>query len=371
MTFNWNKVARPPAADEIEVTVIGPGFGECILVHAGEGDWLIVDSCRDPQSKQAAPLLYLQALGVDPAKSVRWIVATHWHEDHVAGIHDIVSVCSNAEFFCAAQFHQREFREYAALSGAVKSADKAKEFRDVVLTMKRRQKQVKWTLGGRGLAVLPATDRRPEFRIEALSPSDKEFSLFLERIVAQMPTKGKPHRALLASDPNHAAIVLSLRWGNESVLLGADLLADVSNDQGWLAAVEQARTLGVPQADLVKIPHHGSWGAHCLKMWTELLMANPVSAITPYSRGRKAGRPPKPTDLARISKLSSRTILTAPTQSGRARKQGSAVAMGLSQNGIKMRTLQADIGIARFRRHYGSNWGNELFGRAKVVQARR
>ena len=367
MQFNWNQVAKPPAGDQVEVTVIGPGFGECVIAHTGEGQWLIVDSCRDPESGKAAPLLYLQALGIDPAASVKWVVSTHWHADHVAGISDVVSACSNAEFFCAAQLQQREFLEYAALSGVIRSTDKAKEFREIVMLMKASQRQVKWIISGRGIVAAAGTPQRPPFSIQALSPSDKEHSLFLERIVSQMPKRGKPHRALIASDPNHAAIVLWLRWGNESVLLGADLLTDTRDDRGWLAAIEQAEILGLSQASLVKIPHHGSAGGHCPQMWTTLLLPKPLSAITPYSRGRKEGRPPKPTDLARISKLSSHTVLTAPTQSGRARKKGSPIAMGLAQNGIKMRTLNADIGIARFRRPHGGPWSIETFGRAKVV----
>jgi hypothetical protein len=36
-----------PNRDEIDVIVVGPGFGESILVHIGDGDWIIVDSCLD------------------------------------------------------------------------------------------------------------------------------------------------------------------------------------------------------------------------------------------------------------------------------------------------------------------------------------
>lgn len=44
------KLAIPPKADELEVSVFGPGIGECVVVHAGAGEWMIVDSCVDRSS---------------------------------------------------------------------------------------------------------------------------------------------------------------------------------------------------------------------------------------------------------------------------------------------------------------------------------
>lgn len=76
---------KPPAADEVEVTLFGPGFGEAIAVHLGEGSWMLVDSCIDPDSKGPASLTYLDRLNVNPA-NVKAIIASHWHDDHVRGI---------------------------------------------------------------------------------------------------------------------------------------------------------------------------------------------------------------------------------------------------------------------------------------------
>ena len=37
-----------PADDEIEITTIGPGFknGESVVIHYGDGNWMIIDSCK-------------------------------------------------------------------------------------------------------------------------------------------------------------------------------------------------------------------------------------------------------------------------------------------------------------------------------------
>ena len=66
----------PPKPDQIELTLTGPGYGECIVFHIGNCNWVIIDSCLD-KKKIPVALSYLRSLGVDPAKNVRLIVATH------------------------------------------------------------------------------------------------------------------------------------------------------------------------------------------------------------------------------------------------------------------------------------------------------
>jgi hypothetical protein len=252
-----------------------------------------------------------------------------------------------------------------AQTRAVARSKKGGEFLDALRLLNARNTQVKWTKGGQALSARNAIGK-PQFRMEALSPSDREYQLFLDRIVAGLAVKGQPHRAAIATDPNRAAIVLSLRWGNDAILLGADLVADSDPKLGWLAAVSQASSMAIDRAALVKIPHHGSEGAHCPEMWSELLMSTPVSVITPFRCGR-GGWPPKAKDLTRISNLSSRTVLTAPSKSSRSRKPSSAVAVGLAQSGIKMHTREPKIGIARFRRYGVGQWSIQLFGQAKKI----
>jgi hypothetical protein len=49
--------------------LIGPGYGESIIVHLGDGEWMIVDSCvqrLDQGNPQSAAVAYLREIGVDP-----------------------------------------------------------------------------------------------------------------------------------------------------------------------------------------------------------------------------------------------------------------------------------------------------------------
>ena len=92
---------RPPADDEIEVSLFGPGVGECVLVHLGRGEWIIVDSCCPVGVSEPIALTYLQALGVAPANAVRLVIATHWHSDHIRGMAQLLVACEQAAFVCS------------------------------------------------------------------------------------------------------------------------------------------------------------------------------------------------------------------------------------------------------------------------------
>ena len=75
-----------PASDEIEVSLFGPGYGECVLIHLGLGEWLVVDSCVNQYAGGTPALDYLQTIGVDIAHAVVIVTASHWHDDHIRGL---------------------------------------------------------------------------------------------------------------------------------------------------------------------------------------------------------------------------------------------------------------------------------------------
>src|SRR5437870_4971116 len=102
-----------PDPEGFEVSLFGPGVGESVVLHLGGGEWIIVDSCRGEHAPAA--IEYLQDMGVDVAVSVKLIVATHWHNDHVRGLDDIVRRCPQAEFFCSPALFSSEFLVLAEL----------------------------------------------------------------------------------------------------------------------------------------------------------------------------------------------------------------------------------------------------------------
>ena len=93
-----------PKPDEIEVSIFGPGFGESIAVHFGGGRWGVIDSCMNRGKNRSAALVYFDEIGVIPETQIDLIVASHWHDDHIAGIDQIVSESKSAEFWCSESF---------------------------------------------------------------------------------------------------------------------------------------------------------------------------------------------------------------------------------------------------------------------------
>jgi len=109
----------PPRPDELEVSLFGPGIGECVVVHVGGGEWITVDSCEDPATHAPAALAYLRSLGVDPGTQVKRVIVTHWHDDHMRGAAGVLAAATSAKFFCSAALSTKEFLSFIASSSAL------------------------------------------------------------------------------------------------------------------------------------------------------------------------------------------------------------------------------------------------------------
>lgn len=104
----------PPNPNEIEVSLFGPGKGEALALHLGQGKWMLVDSCRKKQNTPVH-LEYLQNLGVNVWEAVDLIVITHWHTDHIEGLNDVVKECANATISLPESLSKDEFLSLANL----------------------------------------------------------------------------------------------------------------------------------------------------------------------------------------------------------------------------------------------------------------
>src|SRR5260221_10149936 len=101
--------STPPHQNELEVSLFGPGFGECLVVHLGAGEWMVVDSCPNADKSRSIALDYLGQMGVDVAARVKLVVATHWHDDHIQGLGGVLVDAVSARFACSAALRTEEF----------------------------------------------------------------------------------------------------------------------------------------------------------------------------------------------------------------------------------------------------------------------
>ena len=152
----------PPEHNVMEVTVIGPGYGECILLHIGNGNWVIVDSCLNAESHPAA----VGAMASRPMSKIG------------SGMQELYKVFS--------------------------------------LLATRSSKPV-FAIANRRIF------NRDGCEIWSLSPFDKEFGLFLQEIDHLRPQERETKRRTHTLTPNRIAVVLLIKVDEAVVLLGSDL----------------------------------------------------------------------------------------------------------------------------------------------------
>ena len=360
----WDELGAPPANDQFEVSVLGPGHGESIVVHLGSGAWLVVDSCLGYAESHsvAAPLRYLKSLGVDVERSVRLVVASHWDDDHAGGIAQVVEQCKSAAFCCSLCLTKRDFVDFIEEFGTGSSATgggNVGEYRSVLRL-----------LADRGVRILRAVPGYVVYETDCVlvrtwSPSGIDEFEFLKHVSEEAARSGQTMRKASPGSPNLTSIVISIEWPDTAVLLGADLEASSDSRRGWGAVASEVTYRQFRKCDIVKIPHHGSQGAHDPLMWSELLEPFPGSVIAPFGRGPIDRRPPKSADVNRICRLSSWVGLTARHTKvvSQAGGMASAVRRSLREGGIRLAGQRAQMGIVRLRRQNGA-WTREAFGSA-------
>jgi hypothetical protein len=209
--------ASAPGHNEIDVVVLGPGFGESILLHIGGNDWVVVDSCVDKSSGRAAALVYLEQIGVNASTAVKLILASHWHDDHIGGISEVLEVCRNAQFACSAALTRKEFLQTACVfseNRTIKGFSGTSELVNVFSILCRRNQHPKRAIADRPIFT------SGDCKVTALSPSDIEFDRFLAAIVQVQPAPGTTKFRLLDPKPNDLSVVLWVRVAQINILLG-------------------------------------------------------------------------------------------------------------------------------------------------------
>ncbi len=370
-------LATPPRSDEVEVSLFGPGFGECILVHLGSGNWLLVDSCFDQRRREQPALAYLQRIGHDPASAVRLVVATHWHDDHIRGLAKVVRTCAAADFYCSAALRSTEVLTVIGTQAAYTQSSGAREFHDVLELLDKRSagpgsSSPGWTVAERLLFKRRLIDERTESTVLSLSPSDASVTRAIQAIGRLLPQPGDSPRHLPAPSPNDTAVVLWVSIGSTAILLGADLEKTANPHTGWTCVVNdhESRRPG-ERAEVFKVAHHGSSNAHDDRVWDGMLMAPPFALLTPFVRGNV--QLPSADDCARINSATPRAYISAPPTVRSAVRRSGVVERMMAEVTKERHELDGGCGQIRLRKanalERGQNWSVDLFAGAGPLAA--
>jgi hypothetical protein len=294
----------------VEVSIVGRGYGECVLVHLGWGDWLIVDCClAEPEPPTPYPPLYLERMGI-PFEEVRWLLASHWHDDHVAGFGALTQLCNTATVYMSEALRSQEFASLAQAEieeppGRIGSG--IREMRQTLKELKESRRTVEQARADQRLFLDEVDGLTRE--IWALSPSNAASLRSKRAFVQEALPMAAARRRVRAPDPNEASVALHVRVGDVVVLLGADLQNEKSADRGWKAVLgSQGRPR--ERASLFKLAHHGADNGDHPDVWVEMLEEEPVVALTPYGAGPRPR--PDDADVARICSYTSEAYIAGP-----------------------------------------------------------
>jgi hypothetical protein len=240
------------AAERLYLFVIGPGFGESVVIRVPPDHWVVVDSCK-PGERAAA----LEVIGRYGGQCC-CAVLTHRHQDHYPGFSEILS---------------------HAVWGVIGSADLRLAFDDSRAPNPEHQRRNE--LEDIMAAILTQWETRPESRWRTWRGSQCPVGEGM--LTSLNPTE---HFAQTNPDgsPNELSSALLLEWKHVRLLLGADV-----ENPHW-AGISQAFTaLGAHAA--MKVPHHGSHhsaGSHGA-LHASFLDGDRARfwVVTPYNRGTR------------------------------------------------------------------------------------
>jgi hypothetical protein len=366
-----------PRNEEAEVSVFGPGKGESVVCHLGFGRWMVVDSCVDRDTGRAVSLDYLEAIGIDVASNVDVVTATHWHDDHIAGLADVVSAAANSTFHFSMALQSHSFLTLVKAVGERSLMGKpgAIEFDKIIKVLEDRVRSQ-----GRQWAPQPAVAHtviwRPEpdaqiqnagWRVEALSPSTRSVVIGLEEIAQMLPQAYNVKRRITPVSPNHTSMVTLLVVGSAVILLGGDLQETGAAVQGWSEILESPRR-PPERASAIKLAHHGADNADHPRIWSELLVDDPVATLTPYDRGMRPR--PSPDDIGRICGNTASAYISTKRPSAARRKRDGHTEKLLRARAHPIRSASGQMGQIRLRRPVngdGLAWTIETFGAASPL----
>jgi beta-lactamase superfamily II metal-dependent hydrolase len=338
--------STPPKLDEFEISIFGPGRGECIVVHLGDNQWCVVDSCIARGDKDSVAVKYLKSFNNDALGNVQLVVASHWHDDHIGGMASLFSQTPQADFCCSMALQYSEFVTLiSAASQNIAGRSGVEEFRQILDELdKRGVRSPIFAVENKPLFTRPIAGTSFPITLESLSPSDPTIRLALSQIKGFLPTVNEPQRRIPNRTPNTTSVVIWIKAGPIRALLGADLENTVQADQGWSAVLSCHQDTS--PGHMIKIPHHASMTSDNTDVWHQMLEANPLAVVTPFAGGRT--RLPSDSDLQRLLARTMHLYCTT-MGSGKPPTRDRSVDRLMKQQTSKRRVVDGQPGHVRIR----------------------
>lgn len=268
----------------------GGGYGESVVIQLGGNNWMVIDSCLDPITKESLPLQYLKSQGVDIESDVKLIVCSHWHNDHILGMENLLNECKSASFALAITSDKEKLLEFIGLDSRQDKLLAKTSSTDIMAKcleiVKQRKTSVKTIIQDRLL--LSLNQEKLDVKVFALSPSDtviSEFGTEVSELIKDYTPNS--NRKVIIRTPNEKCVVLQVCVNGHAVILGGDLETSSDNNHGWLCILDNCDCVLNNKVSLFKIPHHGSENAYEERVWRELFdKSELIGLLSPFMNGK-------------------------------------------------------------------------------------
>lgn len=276
----------------LTIHVIGPGFGECIVIELPDGQVGVVDSFC---SRHADPpvLDFLRTLKPEPTR-LQFVALTHPHADHCMGMHRYFKKYLVEEFWVFHSFLQhtcsgfyKAMKEKGALDAVEKALDlcsgsvwaeslnlwkAAHENSGLVKPECLLAGGCSRLCGGKVVAKFLTPNGVGKWRYE------NSLASAAQRLVEDGPILnpnwdpgGLPH--------NQASGAILFEYGATRILLMAD-----AEDELWRDLIEKEGDRPLLKAHFIKGSHHGSTNGYNAKIYDCVADEDTVVVLTPFNR---------------------------------------------------------------------------------------
>ena len=183
-----------------------------------------------------------------------------------------------------------------------------------------------------------------------------------------MQVQGETKKGLVAQRPNNLAVVLWIKVGAHSILLGSDLEETADPNTGWSVIVD-SQIRPQEKAAVFKVPHHGSNNGHHPKVWDEMLVSDCWAILSPFVHGDTSL--PKESDSNRICSLTDNAYITSMPRTKTMKFPNKMVEKTVKESVKKIRAIKGSEGQIRLRLEEPTSgqaiWKVELFGNARPL----
>jgi hypothetical protein len=287
--------------EELNVFVLGPGYGEAVVIDMPGPGWLVIDGVGRRGELPVHELLSAQ-LGTD---TIEALLLTHPHLDHYRGMRELIDHpllgprirrigCVEALVDAPSDPPRHSFGveidSRMALThapGVLAELGKARAVLERIQTF--------WSVDDRRRLALvegPLHIGSDAIQARVLAPTRADIEAFFR-------PEGRARR--FRDHANQISAVLELRFGRGRYLFTGDL-----SDPSWASVAE--RELGLNKHDCLKVPHHGSERAQPPALLRARTKGSRTWALTPFNRGASL---PTRSGLSRLLEHEPKLHLTA------------------------------------------------------------